>query len=91
MSNILPIMPQSWRQAWSLWYTVKKTNIEKEEQVIDAEDEDFFGDVVDIEMPLTDEKVIEEVVRIYEIIANVRKLVKYFRFSSDQSWATTSS
>jgi hypothetical protein len=25
--------------------TKQKTNIEKEEQVIDAEDEDFFGDV----------------------------------------------
>jgi hypothetical protein len=38
--------------------------------------------MADIEMTPTEEEVIEKAVEIHEIIANVRKVVKYFRFSS---------
>jgi hypothetical protein len=66
--------------------TLHKTIIKhrKKEQVIDAdaEDEDFFGDMTDIEMTPTGEEVIEKAVEIHEIIGIVRKVVKYFRFSS---------
>jgi hypothetical protein len=43
---------------------------------------DFFGDVAGIEITPTEENVIEEAVGFHEIIATVRKVVKYFRFSS---------
>jgi len=62
----------------------KESNNEKEEELIDTEDENenVFIDGPDIEIKTTTEKGIGDFVSIHKIIINIRKVIKFFRLSS---------